>query len=63
MDMEIDQNDHQKNTMNSNTSEATPRDWEDFWCASEKFGAWYPEDFMVDPKENLKFIDTDRFSC
>lgn len=45
MDMEIDQNDHQKNTMNSNTSEANPRDWEDFWYAPEKFGSWSYEEF------------------
>ena len=49
----------------SNVQDVTnsPRDWEDFWYAPEKFGVWYPEDFITDPKENLKFIDTDVFSC
>ena len=26
-------------------AEATPQDWEDFWYAPEKFGAWYVNDF------------------
>ena len=49
----------------SNIEDVTnsPRDWEDFWYAPEKFGVWYPEDFVVDSKENIKFIDNDRFSC
>ena len=30
--------------MSANISDATPQDWEDFWYAPEKFGAWHPED-------------------
>ena len=30
--------------MGANISDATPQDWEDFWYAPEKFGAWHPED-------------------
>lgn len=44
----------------SNTKDVTDssQDWEDFWYSPEKFGVWYPEDFIDDPKENIKFLDS-----
>ena len=33
-------------------TETTQKDWEDFWYAPEKFGTWYPEDFIEEDESD-----------
>jgi len=44
----------------SNITEATPKDWEDFWYPPEKFGTWYPEDFYNSESEGREFKCNDQ---
>ena len=47
----------------SRVTEATQHDWEDFWYSPEKFGTWYPEDTLSNPKENIKSISNSEKTC
>ena len=40
-------------SMNIQT-ETTQKDWEDFWYSPEKFGKWYPEDFVEEDEPDTE---------